>query len=144
MAAPRAAERALVLVSGAQLGAGVAGQALAMKRRHPCEFLFLHGDRRNVARDSLFMGTALSAPVAMLVTQALATAELGRGSSERAVTALGVLGAMMVPGYLGEALTRKGLTKGAWNRAELRVALTGTALAAGMVALAGGLRYRSP
>lgn len=140
MAAPRAAERALVLVSGAQLGAGLAGQALAVKRRHPYDFLFLHGDRRNVARDSLFMGTAISAPAPMLVTQALATAELARGSSERAVTALGVLGAMMVPGYLGEALTRKGLMKGAWETAELRLALAGTGLAAGMAALAAGLR----
>jgi hypothetical protein len=144
MAAPRATELALAVVSGAQLGTGIAGTALAIKRRHPYDFLFLHGNRRAVARDSLFMGTAISAPAPMLVTQALATAELGRGSSERAVAALGVLGAMMVPGYLGEALTRKGLMKGAWDTAELRVALAGTGLAAGMVALAAGLRYRSP
>jgi hypothetical protein len=138
------AERALVLVSAAQLGTGLAGTALAIKRRLPYDFLFLHGNKRTVARDSLLMGTAISAPAAMLAPQAIAVGALARRPSEPAVTMLGALGAMMVPGYLGETLTRKGLMKGAWDTAELRLALAGTALATGMVALAAGLRYRSP
>jgi hypothetical protein len=129
-------DRALVLVSSAQLGVGLAGLALGIRRRHPYDVPLMHGRRDAVARDSLWMGTALSAPAPMLVTQALATAALGREPSERAVKALGVLGTMMVPGYLNERLTREGLMRGAWDTAELRVAVTGTALAAGMAALA--------
>ena len=40
------------------------------------DFLFLHGHPDHVARDTVFMGTAFSAPATMLVAQAVATARL--------------------------------------------------------------------
>jgi hypothetical protein len=129
-------DRTLVLVSGAQLSTGIGGLALALRRRHPYDIPLMHGRRDTVGRQSLLMGTALSAPGAMLAVQAVATAVLARRHSVRAAQALGVLGAMMVPGYLVEGLTRQGLRHGAWDSAELRLALAGAALAAGMVPLA--------
>lgn len=129
-------DRALVLVSAAQLSTGVAGLALALRRRHPYDVPLMHGRRDTIGRQSLLMGTALSAPGSMLAVQAVATTALARRHSEPAARALGVLGAMMVPGYLMERLTRQGLRRGAWGSAELRVALAGLGLAGGMAALA--------
>jgi hypothetical protein len=137
-------DRALVLVSAAQLSTGIAGLALALRRRHPYDVPLMHGRRDAVARQSLLMGTALSAPGAMLATQAIATAVLARGHSPPAARALGVLGATMVPGYLVERLTRQGLRRGAWGSAELRVALAGLALAAGMIPLAARSLAQDP
>jgi hypothetical protein len=130
-------DRTLALVSAAQLSTGLAGLGLALRRRHPYDIPLMHGRRDDIARQSLLMGTALSAPGAMLATQAVATTVLARGHSEPAARALGVLGGMMVPGYLMERLTRQGIRRGAWDSAELRVALGGLVLAGGMVALRG-------
>ncbi len=123
-------------MSAAQLSTGVAGLALAVRRRHPYDIPLMHGRRDAVGRQSVLMGTALSAPASMLAVQAVATAVLARRHSAPAARALGALGAMMVPGYLVERLTRQGLRRGAWDSAELRIALCGLALAAGMVPLA--------
>jgi hypothetical protein len=137
--------RALAAISAAQLGAGLAGFALAARREHPYDLPFLKGKPEHVVRDQLWMGTALSAPAPMLVAQAVATGALARRADERATATLGVLGLMMVPGYLIEGLTRRNLRAGAWDTAELRVAITGTALAAAMTACAAGsARGRTP
>jgi hypothetical protein len=98
----------------------------------------MHGRRDAIGRQSLLMGTALSAPVCMLALQAVATAALARGPNPAATRALGGLGAVMVPGYLVERLTREGLRRGAWDSAELRITLAGLLLAASMAALAAG------
>ncbi len=129
-------DRTLVLVSSAQLCTGIAGLALALRRRHAYDIPLMHGRRDAIARESLLMGTALSAPGPMLAVQAAATAVLARRHSPPAARALGALGAMMVPGYLMERLTRQGLRRGAWDSTELRLALAGLALAAGMAPLA--------
>jgi hypothetical protein len=137
-------DRTLVLVSAAQLSTGIAGLALALRRRHPYDVPLMHGRRDAIGRQSLLMGTALSAPSAMLATQAIATAVLARRHSAPAARVLGVLGATMVPGYLVERLTRQGLLRGAWDSAELRVTLAGLTLAAGMIPLAARSLAQEP
>lgn len=132
----RTLHSALATASAAQLGTGLAGMALALKRRHPYDLPWMKGSRRHVARDSIVMGTALSPPVAMLALQAGATAAVARRRSPAAARVLAGLGATMVVGYLAERLTRDGLRTGAWHTAELRLAAAGTALAAAMAPLA--------
>jgi len=93
-------------VSAAQLAAGLAGVAVAVKRRRAYDFLFLHGRPERVGRDALSMGTALSAPAPMLVLQGIATMRLRRGTPGPHRAVLGALGATMTFGYLGESLVR--------------------------------------
>ena len=74
-------QKVLAATSGAQLATGILGMAVALKRNHPYDFLLLHGRPETVARDSILMGTALSAPVYMLVAQGVATGRLARGAT---------------------------------------------------------------
>jgi hypothetical protein len=132
----------LAAVSAAQLGAGLLGLAVALKRRHAYDFLFLHGRADHVARDALFMGTAFSAPAPMLVTQTLATARLLRGARGHDDVVLATLGAAMVAGYLGEALVRRRLQFSGFDTLESPLAAAGITLAAAMAVL--GLRGHTP
>jgi hypothetical protein len=52
--------------------------ALGLRRRHAFDIPFWHGKESTVCRDRLLMGTALSAPVAMLAAQTDAIAALLR------------------------------------------------------------------
>jgi hypothetical protein len=132
----------LASVSATQLGAGLLGLLVALKRRHAYDFLFLHGRADHVARDALFMGTALSAPAPMLVIQAIATARLLRGARGHDDVVLGTLGAAMVAGYLGESLVRRRLQRSGFDTLESPLAVAGLTLAAAMAVL--GLRGRAP
>jgi hypothetical protein len=127
----------LVAVSAAQLAAGLAGLAVALRRRRHYDVWLpvgaLRGCPEHVARDALFMGTAYSAPVPMLVAQLVAMIRLAARDDRRAVRDLTVLGALMVPGYLSERYDRAHLRR--WDRVETPVVLAGTGLAAVMVAL---------
>jgi hypothetical protein len=76
--------RTLAVVSAAQLGAGVAGMVVALRRVHPYDVLWMHGQPDAIARDTMFKGTALSAPVSTLVTQAALTAVMARRPSQGA------------------------------------------------------------
>jgi hypothetical protein len=152
--------RRLAAVSGAQLGVGVAGLVVAIRRRHAYDFLllpffrgpffrgpffrgpFLRGSPEHVARDAVLMGTALSAPGTMLVTQAVATARVARGDTRPADRVLAALGAAMVVGYLGEALVRRRLRPSGFDPLETPLAVTGIVLAAAMAGL--GLTSRRP
>ena len=71
-----------------------------------------------VAHDSWLLGTGLSAPVAMLVTQAVATVRLAAGPSQVATRTLGGLGATMAGGYLIERELRVTLSPGGGPRGE--------------------------
>ena len=122
----------LAVVSLAQLGTGMAGMAVAIRRRHAYEFLLLRGREDRVARDSLLLGTALSAPVAFLATQALAIRLLAVRRDPEAVRILRLLGATYVAGYLGERLVRERLRH--WDPVESPIAAAGIALAAAMAA----------
>ena len=109
----------LAVVSSAQLATGALGMALALRRGHAYDFLILHGDEEHVLRESLLLGTALSAPVALLATQGVAIGVLRRrGPDPEAEWTLRALGAVYVLGYLGERLVRRRLRR--WDAAETR------------------------
>jgi hypothetical protein len=131
-------DQALAAVSAAQLATGVGGLALALRRRHAFDIPFMHGQESAVGRDSLLMGTALSAPAVMLGAQAGAITALLRGPSPAARRLLGGLGAAMVAGYLAERLVRHRLAPSGWDAAESPVIVAGISLAAVMALL--GLR----
>jgi hypothetical protein len=127
--------RLLAAVSAGQLATGVAGMALALRRRHPYDVFWMHGQADNIARDTILMGTALSAPVSMLLTQAALTVLLVRRPSRRGALALGGLGATMVSGYLGEQLVRQRLRPSGWDALETPLLLAAIGLAVAMAAL---------
>lgn len=132
--------RVLVVVSTAQLLAGVAGQVLALRDRRSFDITLLRwrGRPERVARDSWLLGTGLSAPVAMLVTQAIATVRLAAGPSQVATRTLGGLGATMACGYLIEREFRVALSPGGGGWVVTPVAAAGFSLALVM----GGLGLR--
>jgi hypothetical protein len=114
---------------------------VALRRRHPYDVFWMHGQPEEIARDTLFKGTALSAPVSNLLTHAAMTAMtamVARRPSRRAEQALGAVGALLVPGYLGERLVRQRLRPSGWDRLESPLLLVAIALAAAMAML--GLR----
>lgn len=125
-------------VSAAQLAVGLGGMALAIRRRRAFDIPFWQGQEPTVGRDSLLMGTALSAPVVMLGAQACATAALVRRPNLAARRVLGGLGAAMVAGYLAERLVRRRLLPSGWDAAETPVVTAGISLAVVMALL--GLR----
>jgi hypothetical protein len=126
----------LAVVSTAQLATGAVGMALAVRRRHAYDFLVLHGDEDHVLRESLLLGTALSAPAALLATQGVAISVLRRrGPDLEAERILRSLGAVYVVGYLGERLVRRRLRS--WDALETPIAAAGIALAAAMAASTG-------
>jgi hypothetical protein len=127
--------RALGAVSAVQLSAGITGMVIALRRRHAYHVPMLHGRPDKVARDSVLMGTALSAPVVMLATQAVATMRVLRGGTERAGQVLGVLGTTMVAGYLAEQHVRRRLRPSGWDPVESPLLLVGIGSAAAMAAL---------
>ena len=133
--------RALVGVSAAQLAAGLAGLLVALRRRRPYDVWtparfdapLWHGCPDRVARDALSMGTAYSAPAPMLLAQAWATGTLAGRPSDGARRMLGMLGALMVPGYLVERSGRAHLRE--WDPVETPVVAAGLGLAAAMAVL---------
>jgi hypothetical protein len=125
----------LVLVSAAQLASGVAGMMVGLRRRHPYDVFWMHGQVADIGRDVVFKGTALSAPVWMLLTQAAMTAVVARRPSRHAAQALGGLGAALVAGYLGERLVRQRLRPSGWDTVESPLLVTAIGLAAAMAAL---------
>jgi hypothetical protein len=128
----------LVIVSAAQLAAGIVGMVVAIEERHAYDIPLLHGRPENLGRDAVVMGTAFSAPIVMLAAQCLATARLFRGASRPARVTLGSLGATMVAGYLAERLVRRRLRRSGWHTLESPLVAAGLALAATMAVLGLG------
>jgi hypothetical protein len=87
-----------VAVSVAQLATNVTGLVVALRRRHPYDVFWMHGQADTVARDAILRGTALSAPVSNLLAQAAMTVLVARRPSHGAARALAGLGALQVPG----------------------------------------------
>jgi hypothetical protein len=127
--------RLLVVLSAAQLAAGLAGLAVAVRRRVPYDIPLMHGRPEHVGRDSLTMGTAYSAPVPMLAAQAAAVVRLATRPSDGARRTLGGLGATMVLGYLMERSDRRRLRPSGFDAVETPVAVAGLGLAAAMAVL---------
>lgn len=141
--------RALVVVSAAQLASGLTGLVVALRRRRHYDVWtpavldgpVWHGSPDHVARDSVVMGTAYSAPVSMLVAQLGSTVRLARRGDRRALRDLTVLGALMTGGYLVERFDRASLRH--WDPVETPIVVAGLGLAAAMAVLgARGLRAR--
>ena len=129
------------MVSAAQLASGLGGMVLRIRRRHAFDIPFWQGQPSTVGRDSVLMGTALSAPVVMLAAQAWAIVVLFRRPDTAAERTLGGLGATMVTGYLAERLVRQRLAPPGWDAAETPAVATGICLAAAMALI--GLRPAS-
>jgi hypothetical protein len=123
---------ALVSVSRAQLVAQLAGLAVALRRRRHYDVGFMTGSPDHVGRDSLWFGTAYSAPAYMLAAQGWATARLGRAPDDGARRLLGMLGVVMVPGYLMERYGRAHLRPGGLDPVETPIVVVSVALAAAM------------
>jgi hypothetical protein len=135
--------RVLAMVSAAQLGCGLAGLILAIRRRRAFDIPFWRGQPSAVSRDSMLMGTALSAPAGMLAAQAWAvTVLVRRPDACAAQRTLGALGATMTAGYLAERLVRHRLTPAGWDNAESSVVTAGLSLAAAMALM--GMRSSQP
>jgi hypothetical protein len=111
---------------------------VALRRRHPYDVFWMHGQAEEIARDTLFRGTALSAPVSNLLLQAALTAVVAAQPSRRTQQALGALGALWVAGYLGERLVRQRLGPSGWERLESPLLVVAIGLAVAMAALGLG------
>ena len=135
MGQPTGRDRLLALVSVGQLATGVAGMVVGLRRRRPYDVLWMHGTDDAIGRDVRFKGTALSAPVSMLVTQAAMTAAVARRPSRHASQALRGLGVTLVAGYLGERLVRQRLRPSGWDPVESPLVLVAIGLAVAMAAL---------
>jgi hypothetical protein len=140
----RGTERRLVGVSLAQLACGLTGMSVAIRRGHAYDVGFLKGTPERVARDSIFSGTALSAPVTMLATQAVLTTVVATRGSARAAAGLQVLGALMVSGYLAERLVRHRLGRRGWATFESPLLAAGLGLAVAMCLLGRQASAREP
>jgi hypothetical protein len=127
--------RVLAAVSAVQLAAGLGGMALAVRRRHAFDIPLWKGEESTVGRDSVLMGTALSAPVVMLGAQAYGITALLRGPDPVAQRLLGGLGAAMAAGYLAERLVRQRLLPAGWDGAESPLIVAGLGLAAAMAVM---------
>jgi hypothetical protein len=125
----------LGLVSTAQLAAGVTGMAVAVKRRHPYNVPTMHGSPDTVARDTVLMGTAFSAPLYMLAAQGLASRRALAAPSTTAERVLGGLGLAMIAGYLGEQLVRERLRPSGYDALETPLVVAGVALSVAMARL---------
>jgi hypothetical protein len=128
----------LGLISAAQLGMGLVGLRKAVRDGTAYDLGFRRGSPATTKRDLLFMGTNLSAPVWMLLAQALATVLLMTRHRSRAAKALGILGVMMSLGYPAEKSVRQ-----AWrhpNRSITVLTVVAELLAVSMAWL--GLRRR--
>lgn len=76
----------------------------------------------------------------MLFIQAAATTELIRPRTALAERVLGVLGAGMTLGYLGEELVRRRLRRSGWDPVESPLVAVGLGLASAMAVLGLGKR----
>ena len=106
-------QRILVGVATAQLAAQLVGMSVAVRRGLPYDVrvVGMRGEADDIGRDLWDKGTALSAPVTMLGTQAVAIALVATNPNASvgrvAAKVLGGLGALNIGGYLGERVVRR-------------------------------------
>jgi energy-converting hydrogenase Eha subunit A len=137
-------QRILVRVATAQLAAQLVGLSVAVRRGLPYDVrvVGMRGEADDVVRDLWDKGTALSAPVTMLGTQAVAIALVATNPDASvgrvAAKVLGGLGALNIGGYLGERVVRERLRPNGWDHVETPVAVVSLALATAMAALGLG------
>lgn len=126
---------AVSAVSAVQLAVGLAGAVTAVRRGHSYDLLWFHGNPARVAAEALMLGTALSAPGPMLLSQATCTVVVAAHPDRRAAAGLQILGTMMVGGYLVERLGQRRLRPGGWEPLETPLVAAGAGLAAVMAVL---------
>jgi hypothetical protein len=124
--------RALVTLSSAQLCAQLAGLLVAVRRRRHYDVGFMRGSAEHVVRDALWAGTAYSAPSYMLAAQLWATVRLRNRPDDGARRLLGMLGVVMVPGYLMERYGRAHLRRDGFDPVETPIVIASIGLAAAM------------
>ncbi|SHG68562.1 hypothetical protein [Geodermatophilus nigrescens] len=127
--------RVLLAVAAVQLGAGLTGAVLSVRRRHPFDTPVLSGSAAHVGRDTWWAGTALGPPAWTLAAHGWALARLTAGEDATARRVLAATGAALVPGYLAERLVRRRLTPAGAEPAETAVVATGLAGAVAMAVL---------
>jgi hypothetical protein len=103
---------------------------------------WMHGEPDKIARDTMFKGTALAAPISNFLIHATLTAVVARRPSRRTQQALGGLGILLIAGYLGERHVRQRLRPSSWDALESLLLVAAIGLAAGMAVL--GLRPSPP
>jgi hypothetical protein len=130
--------RLLLAVSAGQLACGVVGMVVAVRRKHPYDVFWMHGEPDKIVRDTIFKGTALSAPISNLLIHATLIAGVARRPARRTQQALGGLGMLLIAGYLGERLVRQRLRPSGWDSLESSLVVAAIGLAAAMAVL--GLR----
>jgi hypothetical protein len=138
MLQPRRRAQLLTAVSAAQLGSGFAGMVVAIRRKHPYDVFWMHGEPDKIPRDIIFNGTAFSAPIYISLVHAVVTAVVTRRPSRRAQQALGGLGTLLIAGALSERLVRQRLRPSGWDALESSLLVAAIGLAAAMAVL--GLR----
>jgi hypothetical protein len=134
--------RLLLAVSAAQLACGVVGMVVAVWRKHPYDVFWMHGEPDKIVRDTIFKGTALSAPISNLLIHATLIAVAARRPSRRTQQALGGLGMLLIAGYLGERLVRHRLRPSGGDALESPLLAAAIGLAGAMALL--GLRPSPP
>ncbi len=124
--------RFLALVSTTQLALGLLGLRHAIRTGSSYDLGLLRGSSETARRDRWLMGTNLSAPGVMLITQAVCTILLASGRRRRAASRiLGVLGVIMTLGYPAEVSVRS-----AWRHPDRAIAPLTAAGEASAIAMA--------
>jgi hypothetical protein len=121
---------ALVSLSYGQLCVQLAGLAVAVRRRRNYDVGVMRGSPEHVVRDSLWAGTAYSAPLYLLAAQLWATSRLRRWPDDGARRLLGMLGVLYAPGYLSERYVRGHLRR--FDAMETPIVIASIGLAAAM------------
>jgi hypothetical protein len=128
-------------VAALQLTTAFVALRYAVERELAVDTPVLHREGRDVARDSWFLGTGITPPLMMMAAQACAVATVAVRPSRVAARTLGILGSVMVIGYVAEQETRRALTPARWDSRVTPLTAIGLGLAVPMAAW--GLRDRS-
>lgn len=126
---------ALAGCSALQLVTGTLALRYAVERGLAVDIAGIRRRGADVPRDSWFLGTGITPPILMMAVQAVATGCVLGHTNRAAARTLGVLGAVMVVGYVGERETRSALTPGRWDPRVAPLTAAGLALAVPMAAL---------
>lgn len=89
----------LAVASTLNLLFSVVGFRKALKEKIPYDIGFMKGSAEHIARDQITLGSALSPPTLMMVTQAAGTARMFKNRGTGAASLLGVLGLAMSIGF---------------------------------------------
>ena len=113
--------------------------AVGIARELPADFLWIDGERDEVARELLTIGTAIAPPLVMMI--ALAGLAWLAPRSRRALAALTAIFALGIVGYLGEPITWEARWEAAFS--WIGILLYGVIVALGVRELRRPGEYRA-